>query len=255
MASKKKKRGTLEDAEAEGSPQKKSKPLPESKFGGMTEEEVCKLLLPDHMKANLDIIFVRACRASMGSLTSCSSITFAVSHIRLASIQASTLPISATTTATPTTTFVSRGSGGLLSEIQMLCFSFCYAGPCLYESGLIPKKLTYREDAELLNYGIGITNIVPRTTRAANELSRYVGVAYCVCACLCSGTSDKGHPNSHFTRKEMREWSAVMIERMKDLKPLVACFNGKGIYEIFSGGKCEVGVQAQPLPGTDTVRR
>ncbi len=39
--------------------QKKNKPLPESKFGGMTEEEVCKLLLPDHMKPGLDIIFVR----------------------------------------------------------------------------------------------------------------------------------------------------------------------------------------------------
>lgn len=52
----------------------------------------------------------------------------------------------------------------------------------------------------------------------------------------------------------MREWSAVMIERMKELKPLVACFNGKGIYEIFSGGKCIVGVQPNPLPGTDTVR-
>ena len=29
-------------------------------------------------------------------------------------------------------------------------------------------------------------------------------------------------------RKEIKEWSKVMIERMKDLKPLVACFNGKG---------------------------
>lgn len=43
---------------AKGAP-KKHKPLPESKFGGMTEEEVCKLLLPDHMKPGLDIIFVR----------------------------------------------------------------------------------------------------------------------------------------------------------------------------------------------------
>ena len=39
--------------------EKKHKPLPESKFGGMTEEEVCKLLLPDHMRPGLDIIFVR----------------------------------------------------------------------------------------------------------------------------------------------------------------------------------------------------
>ena len=50
-------------------------------------------------------------------------------------------------------------------------------GPCLHESGLVPRKLTYKEDAECLNYGIGFTNIVPRTTRGANELSRYV----CVC--------------------------------------------------------------------------
>lgn len=52
----------------------------------------------------------------------------------------------------------------------------------------------------------------------------------------------------------MKEWSQVMIERMKDLKPLVACFNGKGIYEIYSGGKCTVGIQPQPLEGTETVR-
>lgn len=46
------------------------------------------------------------------------------------------------------------------------------AGPCLYESGLIPKKLSFMEDAEVLNYGIGMSNIVPRTTRSASELSR-----------------------------------------------------------------------------------
>ena len=31
-----------------------------------------------------------------------------------------------------------------------------------------------------------------------------------------------------FYRKEIKEWSLVMIDRMKELKPLVACFNGKG---------------------------
>ena len=38
---------------------KPAKPLDPKKFGGMTEEEVCKLLLPDHMKPDMDIIFVR----------------------------------------------------------------------------------------------------------------------------------------------------------------------------------------------------
>ncbi len=48
--------------EGEGSAQPKSKkkfkPLDPKKFGGMTEEEVCKLVLPDHMKPDMDIIFV-----------------------------------------------------------------------------------------------------------------------------------------------------------------------------------------------------
>lgn len=41
---------------------------------------------------------------------------------------------------------------------------------------------------------------------------------------------------------------------MADLKPLVLCFNGKGIYEIYRGKKCAIGIQDERLPGTDTVR-
>ena len=52
----------------------------------------------------------------------------------------------------------------------------------------------------------------------------------------------------------MREWSAVMIERMKELKPLVACFNGKGIYEVFSGKKdFQFGKQPEMFPHSETV--
>lgn len=46
-----------------GNPKKKrsskeAKPLDPKKFGGKTEEEVCQMLLPDHMGPGLDIIFV-----------------------------------------------------------------------------------------------------------------------------------------------------------------------------------------------------
>ena len=50
-----------ESTEAGGTSKKKSKKpktLDPKKFGGMTEEEVMKLTLPDHLKPNLDIIFV-----------------------------------------------------------------------------------------------------------------------------------------------------------------------------------------------------
>ena len=48
-----KKRSTEED----GSEKKKKKTL-DSKFGGMTEEEVMQKFLPDHLKDDLDVIFV-----------------------------------------------------------------------------------------------------------------------------------------------------------------------------------------------------
>ena len=45
----------------QGTPSKKKskpkKPL-DSRFGGKTEEEIMELLLPDHLKPNLDIVFV-----------------------------------------------------------------------------------------------------------------------------------------------------------------------------------------------------
>ena len=37
---------------------KEVKPLDPKKFGGKTEEEVCQMLLPDHLASGLDIIFV-----------------------------------------------------------------------------------------------------------------------------------------------------------------------------------------------------
>ena len=63
MAGKKRKadqdmQGLESGGEVSKSSPKKPKPLDAKKFGGMTEEEVCKLLLPDHMRPGLDIIFV-----------------------------------------------------------------------------------------------------------------------------------------------------------------------------------------------------
>lgn len=41
-----------------GRTSKETKPLDPKKFGGKTEEEICQMLLPDHMAPGLDIIFV-----------------------------------------------------------------------------------------------------------------------------------------------------------------------------------------------------
>ena len=46
-----------------------------------------------------------------------------------------------------------------------------------------------------------------------------------------------------------------MTERLKELKPLIACFNSKGTYESYFGDKCDWGLQPEPIPGTDTVSK
>ena len=43
--------------------------------------------------------------------------------------------------------------------------------PALHLAGLTPRRLSPDEDRDLLDHGIGITNIVARPTRAAAELS------------------------------------------------------------------------------------
>jgi double-stranded uracil-DNA glycosylase len=43
--------------------------------------------------------------------------------------------------------------------------------PALHVAGITPRRLAPEEDAELLDLGIGVTNIAARGTRAASELS------------------------------------------------------------------------------------
>jgi TDG/mug DNA glycosylase family protein len=44
--------------------------------------------------------------------------------------------------------------------------------PALHLAGLTPRRLTPDEDADLLRYGLGVTNVVDRPTRTAAELTR-----------------------------------------------------------------------------------
>ena len=49
---------------------------------------------------------------------------------------------------------------------------FVVSGKCLFLSGLVPRPMNAENDKELLSFGIGFTNIVERTTRANQELTR-----------------------------------------------------------------------------------
>ena len=56
-------------------------------------------------------------------------------------------------------------------EFKFDCF-FSFSGKCLFLSGLVPRPMNAENDRELLGFGIGFTNIVERTTRANQELTR-----------------------------------------------------------------------------------
>ena len=83
-----------------------------------------------------------------------------------------------------------------------------YAGPgnlfwpLLYETGLIASPLTYRDDARVLEYGIGLTDLVKRSTPSSADLST----------------------------AEARAGACVLERKLLHYAPRVVCFNGKGVY-------------------------
>lgn len=148
------------------------------RFNGMSEEEVSRRTLPDHLAENLDIIIIGI-------------------------------------------------NPGLFAAYK----GHHYAGPgnhfwkCLYLSGLTREQMSADEDYKLLNFGIGFTNMVARATKGSADL----------------------------TRREIKEGSAILLEKLQTFRPKVAVFNGKLIYEVFSGKKdfC-FGKQPDTIVGTNT---
>jgi TDG/mug DNA glycosylase family protein len=101
-----------------------------------------------------------------------------------------------------------------------------YAGPgnhfwpLLYEAGFVPEPLTCDDDGRLPDYGIGLTNLVQRPSRGLHELSR----------------------------AEMEAGAARLRDKLRRYRPRVVCFNGKAIFEVFAGHRCELGLQPDRAP-------
>lgn len=74
-----------------------------------------------------------------------------------------------------------------------------FAGPgnrfwrLLAESGLTPRRLDYTEDATLVDYGIGITNIVARPSRSSSDLGRE---DYCIGGAVLAEKIERFRPRA-----------------------------------------------------------
>lgn len=103
-----------------------------------------------------------------------------------------------------------------------------YAGPAnqfwplLHESGLVSEPLTWHDDARVLEWGIGLTNMVARSSPGLADLSL----------------------------DELRAGARSLRRKLLRYRPALACFNGKRIYEVFAGHPCEMGLQQEPLGAT-----
>jgi TDG/mug DNA glycosylase family protein len=95
--------------------------------------------------------------------------------------------------------------------------------PLLHQSGLLSQPLTFAEDARVLEFDIGLTNLCDRTTREAGEL----------------------------TKLELAEGAVNLRAKLLAYRPGIACFNGMGIYEAFAGRKgIKPGLQPEKLDET-----
>lgn len=93
--------------------------------------------------------------------------------------------------------------------------------PLLFESGIVPEPLEHREDMRLLEFGVGLTDLVKRPTRGIEEL----------------------------TREEFAEGRLLLAKKLEEFKPRMVAFNGKIVYESFAGKRCTLGLQKERLYG------
>lgn len=79
----------------------------------------------------------------------------------------------------------------------------------LHLSGLTDHQWSPEEDGKLPEIGYGLTNIVPRPTRNAEEI----------------------------TKEEYKQGREILKNQLAFYRPKIACFVGKGVYLEYSGKK------------------
>ncbi|MFQ5662763.1 MAG: mismatch-specific DNA-glycosylase [Terriglobia bacterium] len=93
--------------------------------------------------------------------------------------------------------------------------------PFLTRAGFVAERLTFSEDSRLLEFGMGLTDIVKRPSRGAAEL----------------------------TVADYRRGRALLREKIRRYRPRALAFVGKGVYERFAGRRVSLGLQPESVFG------
>jgi len=93
--------------------------------------------------------------------------------------------------------------------------------PIMFEGGVVPEPLEYRDDKRVIEFGIGLTDLVKKPTKSPEELKR----------------------------EDFAEGRILLSQKIEEFSPHVVAFNGKNVYEQFSQRKCRYGIQKELLYG------
>src|SRR6266852_1298246 len=93
--------------------------------------------------------------------------------------------------------------------------------PLLYDSGVVPELLDYRDDKRIIEFGVGLTDLVKRPTRGIEEIDR----------------------------QEFAEGRILLAQKLEEYAPQVVAFNGKLVFEKFAQRPCKLGLQKDRLYG------
>ncbi len=91
----------------------------------------------------------------------------------------------------------------------------------LYEAGLVQEKLQPEDDHRVLEFGLGLTDVVKRWSRSSGSL-RLIDYK-------------KGAPR--------------LVAKLRAMQPRAVAFNGKGAYEKVIGNPAQLGLQRDKLEG------
>jgi len=93
--------------------------------------------------------------------------------------------------------------------------------PTLFQGGVVPEPFDYPDDRRIIEFGIGLTDLVKRPTKGIEELKR----------------------------EDFAEGRIMLAQKLEEFGPRVVAFNGKLTYEQFSQRKCNYGLQKELLYG------
>jgi double-stranded uracil-DNA glycosylase len=93
--------------------------------------------------------------------------------------------------------------------------------PLMYDASILPELLEAKDDKRVIEFGVGLTDLVRRATRSPDEIDR----------------------------QEFAEGRILLAQKLEEFAPRVVAFNGKLVYEKFAQSKAKLGLQKKKLYG------